>query len=162
MSSNLDVGPFGGGNTAVFQDVRANGISGQTITSSPTVMNLNTTVIARPWHGALSSNQIPLDAGKYRIDIIDTCTADDASANNIQYSIRDTGLNHLGGYKINANSDGSSYFAFNTSGSFYFELTDDKSVEVIVKVQGASNYPRGSNSNGSNEYYQQLHITKVG
>ena len=163
MSSNLDVGPFGGGNTAVFQDIQANGVAGQGISGSAQVMNLNTVVVPQSWAETISSNQIPLGKGVYFAEIIDTCTTNDSTANNIQYSIRDTDLNHLGGYKINANSDGSTaVFGVNTSGSFYFELTVDKTIEVWIRVAGASIYLRGHNSGGGLEYYQQLRLTKVG
>ena len=66
MSSNLDVGPFGGGNTAVFQDVRANGINGQTLSIQGEVIEFNPEVIGKNFV-TLSSHQLTIESGAYHI-----------------------------------------------------------------------------------------------
>ena len=70
MSSNLDVGPFSGGNIAVFQDVQSSGVAGTTVSTTLADQPLNTEVIAKSW-ASLSANQVTLDAGDYVIKLID-------------------------------------------------------------------------------------------
>ena len=98
MSSNLDVGPFGGGNTAVFQDVRAQNVNGQTFSSSTfEAIEFNTEIVPKSWV-SLSSDQFTLDAGIYYFVFKPTWSI---IQNNLDLSVYDVNAaTVIGGTKV--------------------------------------------------------------
>ena len=160
MSRNLDVGPFGGGNTAVFQDVQASGVAAQNIGTVNTTYTLrfNTEIVPKSW-ASLASDQITLDSGIYAITFIS-----DLRSSNFAYSqlqIYDTvGAAIIGGCK--RQSSGTSDMFQTTEMKCFINLSSQTTLELRYRTsqQEASNL-MVAHSQGD-EYYHQVYITKVG
>lgn len=161
MSSNLDVGPFGGGNTAVFQDVRASGVAPQTFNSlSDQVIEFNTVQTLKSFV-SLSSNQFTLDEGIYTIAIKLSLRAS-SNPRSFQIWANDTSDISYGGttqaISADINQVGLSYA--------YFDITipsGGKVIEFLGRTNTGSINSGGNvvPTNGDN-YYQDVRITKVG
>ncbi len=159
MSSNLDVGPFGGGNTAVFQDVRANGINGQTLSIQGEVIEFNTEVIGKNFV-SLSSNQFTLEAGAYQITFSAVLNAS-ASRDGQIYLYDTVGLVSVGGIRIT--SDGVDLDQVTESEhSFFLKISSSKILELRIACSASYSFSQIDSFYGDSEYYQQLIITKIG
>lgn len=155
MSSNLDVGPYSGGNTAVFQDVQASMVASQALTAfTDTVIQFNTEIIGKSFV-SLSSNQFTLDEGDYIIKMQVNC----ANSGRGLIWVKDTSNVSYGGGHWGGNFD-------NMPKHIFMPISipsGGKTIEFMVNSPGNYSFggPTVSPTNG-NEYYQQVQITKVG
>lgn len=161
MSSNLDVGPFSGSNIAVFQDVQADSVAGQTINITATVQHFNTTIISKNWV-TLSSNQFVLDAGVYSLVLQDAGYPASSTNNELQYWLRDTlGVTYTGS-KLIASSASDSLESNQVR--FFLDLSSGgKTIELYAQLRQNTLARNATNlSNGDSEFYQMFIIQKIG
>ena len=157
MSSNLDVGPFSGGNTAVFQDVRASGVAGQTWSGSVQTAEFNTEIVPKSFVSE-STNQFTMDAGIYLVRWRDSFTT--AANEYIQVYAYDTvGSVNVGGARICNPSDADKP---DTTAHFYINLSASKVIEIRLDASNAVSSVKDATGNGSFEYYQEVSFTKEG
>jgi len=161
MSSNLDVGPFGGGNTAIVQDQRAGGTDGLSITSTLADQTLNTIVRDRSWLVSLSSDEITLEAGEYDIYLEDIYLKSvNTIHNRITYTITDDLNNSLGRYITSNPVSRDQYMSVSN-----LIANTTLVAQGIIKLRcvASANVNRTSPSPiQGTEYYQKLIIKKVG
>lgn len=156
MSSNLDVGPFGGGNTAVFQDVQASGVAGQTFSIATfDVIDFNTEVVPKSWV-SLSSNQFTLDAGVYYLVFKPTWAIIQTNADLSVYDVNATTV--IAGTKVMADPTNGDLYS-NTI-PIYLNLSSQVTFELRYYINGAIT-SIAKLSQGS-EHYSHLSITKMG
>ena len=161
MSSNLDVGPFGGGNTAVFQEVRSAGVAGQNFDSlSDQIVQFNTEVVPKSFV-SLSSNQFTFDEGIYRLSILITGIGA-SNPRAFQIWAKDTSNVSYNGdsLMLSPDLDSIGYTIL------YLDLvipSGGRTIEILAKcnVGTLSNSTVITPTNGDN-YYQKLYATKVG
>ena len=160
MSSNLDVGPFGGGNTAIVQDQRAGGTDGLSITSTLADQTLNTIVRDRSWLVSLSSDEITLEAGEYDIYLEDICKSVNTTNNRITYTITDDLNNSLGRYITSNPVSRDQYMSVSN-----LIANTTLVAQGIIKLRCvalANVYRTSPSPIQGTEYYQKLIIKKVG
>lgn len=157
MSSNLDVGPFSGGNIAVYQDVQSSGVAGTSVTTTIADQPINTEVIGKSW-SSLSANQITLDAGKYLISVIDfgslpnSTTKQYSFITNAANTVLDSTLWEVG----NDQFPNQSYFRWTAT----VNLGSSTALKYRAKIDSGS-ATRLAHSQGA-ENYQKLIIQKIG
>lgn len=158
MSSNLDVGPFGGRNTAVFQDIRASGLAGQSATASTDeVLDLNTEVVGVPF-ATLLNNNITLDEGRYIVYCYDALVS---GAIKTLYWLKDASDVSYGG--LHSISASSTIDGHNLNASFYITIpSGGKTLSWMHRVQGSTGTRAASSPSNGNEYYQQIAFKKIG
>jgi hypothetical protein len=160
MSSNLDVGPFGGGNTAYFQDVKASGINGQGLNINGQVIQFNTEVIGKSFI-TLSSNQfINPSAGDYIVEYSASLRSATLEYGSIYLYDTNAGQSIGGGNFVSVAGDIDQLLKNTTR--FPVQLSGSEVLELRIACLSTFSFSQKSAANGDDEYYQQISFTKVG